>query len=189
MTNAFPNFANNDVTGSEFDLPEQDVFFRWQMGQENPKIISSAGLRLVGVAAEEKGAKKTLSKLHAIGILTDEPPAVHTALIKSGFTNELAHLAATKQKKLINLLFTWEEELMRWRLIEEEEAEIEQVMQAAADSGSEESKQEMRNQFAVRLEELKGQWRLMPSLRSKEARDETQLPGYAATSNNEPRRA
>lgn len=180
MVNAFPNFANNDVNGSEFTPKEHDTFLRYQLGQENPKIISPVALRLVGVAAEDKGAKKTLQKLYKLGVLEEDSPVIHTDLIQPGFTHALAHLPATRQKKLINLLFTWEEELMRWRLIEEEEAEIRQVMAAAASADGQEGEQDMQHQFAVRLKELEGQWHLLPSLRTQEAKDTTVLPGYQA---------
>lgn len=67
------------------------------------------------------------------------------------------------QKRLDWLLFAWEEECLRWRLLEEEEAAIWVMLEAERDRSGEEWVGELEK----RLLEVRGLMGVKPSLRGK----------------------
>lgn len=67
---------------------------------------------------------RVLSSLKKHSILLPTSPYIQTSLITKQFPHQLPFLSIHRQRALIGLLFFWEEELVRWRLLEDEEAEI-----------------------------------------------------------------
>ena len=59
-----------------------------------------------------------------MGIIDPATGQPDTTKIDRNMVNKLALISISKQRKLINFLFYWEEELVRWRLLSEEENEI-----------------------------------------------------------------
>lgn len=53
-----------------------------------------------------------------------ESMTVNTAGIGKGFASQLAVISVHAQRKLVGMLFFWEEECTRWKLLDEQEREI-----------------------------------------------------------------
>jgi hypothetical protein len=69
------------------------------------------------------------------------------------------------------MLFWWEEELMRWRVLEEEIAELEGVLAAVGE-------EERDGEVGVALRVARAKMGVWPSLRGARAVEGTVLPGY-----------
>jgi len=76
-------------------------------------------------------------------------------------TRQLPSLLKTiplgRQRRLVILLFTWEEECTRWRLLDEEEAEIRQHLDMADP--------EMRKVLEISLKAIQMKRKMLPSRR------------------------
>lgn len=86
---------------------------------------------------------------------------------------KFAEVPVFAQKRLVCLLFAWEEECIRWRLLEEEEVEIGVVLEAERGMGGEGRVEELEK----RLLEIRGLMGVKPSLRGGVGGEE--LPGYS----------
>jgi hypothetical protein len=62
------------------------------------------------------------------------------------------------QRKTIGMLFFWEEEAIRWLLLEQERAEIAAAMEGAEDEA-------VKRELAVRMESVKMRMAMRPSQR------------------------
>jgi hypothetical protein len=168
-----PNFAN-EKAGIDLSPQELDYLFCAQLGSANPKRLETSTLTLCGIGNAPSLSERTMKRLVELGIIGKDDGSLHTDKIDKRFANKLSFIPVGQQKKLINLLFTWEEELMRWRLLEEEEEEIKTVMKAGtATDGTAIADLEMR------LKQIDSLKKLKPSLRSKDPQQD-QLPGYQA---------
>ena len=65
---------------------------------------------------------------HNAGIINPTTDQPDTTKIDRNIVNKLAVISISKQRKLVNLLFYWEEELVRWRLLTEEEDELKEKL-------------------------------------------------------------
>lgn len=174
ITNAVPNFANSgDPSVSVNDL---DALFDFQQSVKPPQKLVPASLYLVRIAQDEKAAAKVYNKLLKIGVLHEGPPYVDTKKITANFTNQVAIISSFAQKRLVYLIFDWEEEIRRWQVLEDEENEINTVMEEAKAVGGDVGHLEKR------LLEIGGLKRLRPSLRerrsSTQASAQGTLPAY-----------
>jgi len=174
VTNTFPNFAS-DTTNPELSLSEMDLIFDFQTACAKPKQLTPTSLYIAKINDNESSCKKVFDKLVKEGYLTANPDAIHTDLIGKKFASQFAIIPVFAQKRLICLLFAWEEELMRWRLLEEEEAELKVVLE-------EETAQEGRKvgELEKRLLVIEGLKMVKPSMRKESGRVEHNdvLPAY-----------
>jgi hypothetical protein len=170
------------MTGFDTLSPgDLDRLFDFQTSLANPKQLSAATLYIMGVTDTERKATKTVAKLVEIGVLSKGDAAsqggyVNTRNIGSQFAHQIYILPKWALKRLICVLFAWEEELMRWRMLEEEKTDLQAII--------EEERREGGGQIGhleVRVLEINGLWRLAPSLREgrrvQRGLDE-ELPGY-----------
>src|SRR5579871_2842279 len=135
ITNAVPNFANSaDPAVSINDL---DTLFYFQQSVKPPQKLIPTSLYIAQIAQDNKTATKVYDKLLTLGILLESPPYVDTKKITANFTHQLAIISSIAQKRLIYLLFDWEEEVQRLQLLEDEEKEIEMVMEETKAVGGE----------------------------------------------------
>lgn len=174
ITNAVPNFANtSDPSVSIGDL---DTVFNFQQSVKPPQKLTSISLYIAQIADNEKTATKVYDKLLKLGILCEGPPYVDTKKIAANFTHQLAIISSYAQKRLVYLLFDWEEEIRRLQVLEDEEKEIKTVMEEAEAAGGEVGHLEKR------LLEIEGLKKLKPSMREGRAssRDSVhdKLPAY-----------
>lgn len=191
MGNMFPAFGQAREVPDALTSAELDGLFDFQISLQEPKKLGPASLYLMDIG-DERTSRKVVEKLESLGILingkqsiakdvdrTDRYQAmtVDTSKLASGLTHHLAILPAWRQKRLIVTLFAWEEELTRWRLLEEEEREICIVMDEETRAGGE----QRIGHLEKRLMELQGLARLKPSLRARREsaiNAEEILPGY-----------
>lgn len=99
----------------------QDRVFNYQLNQaakfrylESPAYV----LADVIMKSDLKFAKKIDDRLHAMGVLATDDP-INTSKIEASFNRELLFLSVPSQRRLIGLLFFWEEEIERWNRFEE----------------------------------------------------------------------
>jgi len=169
ITNAVPNFANSgDPSVSVNDL---DTLFNFQQSVKPPQKLVPASLHLLRIAQDEKTAAKVYNKLLKIGVLQESPPYVDTKKIAANFTNQVAIISSFAQKRLICLLFNWEEEIRRWQVLEDEENEIKMVMEEAEAVGGDVGHLEKR------LLEIGGLKKLRPSLRERRSSTQASVHG------------
>lgn len=170
INNAVPNLAaaprNDDLT-----FAEQDQLFEYQLGLPNPAQLSELSYFEGGITSSKPISGQIHAALLKNNVLSATSPAVKTTAITSKFAHQLPIISSFGQRKLVNLLFFWEEEQQRWRVLEEEK-EIETVLEAERSTGG------AIETLETRLKELDGLVKLKPSMRSEKARDAEVLPAY-----------
>ena len=98
---------------------------------------------------------------------------VNTAGVTKNFASQLAVISVHAQRKLVGMLFFWEEECTRWKLLDAEEKEILSALEAGENMD-----------LAVALEAVEMKKKLLPSQRGEgtanvgEGRGH-ELPAYA----------
>jgi hypothetical protein len=181
-SNVAPNFPNTDARLTELSTQQQDNLFVFQAGLSRAKVLDELVFYIVGIVTREAASRKIHEALLKIGVLSDAGAAVHTDRITKNFAHQMYMITSHQQKMLVNLLFAWEEELVRWRLIEEERDEILAVMEAERTSGE----GGFRGDLEKRLKELEGLWKLKPSMRAMRDRGVDVLPSYVAEEDEPP---
>ncbi|KAF2729542.1 hypothetical protein EJ04DRAFT_65979 [Polyplosphaeria fusca] len=180
---SFSRFINNAVPNLalapqryDFEPAEQDALFEYQLGEPDPLKLCDMAF-LCGHITQNKSTSKDIYKaLVKNGVLDANETSVRTANIGKNFTHQLRMITAHAQKKLINLLFFWEEEIQRWKVLIGEQDELRIVIEAERSIGGN------VGNYEKRLKEIEGLLRLKPTMRGKEARDADTLPEYQAPS-------
>lgn len=207
LLNTVPNFAN---TGSdELSLADKDQLFDFQIGTSQPKTLTQFTIWIMGCALNQHAARQVLKKLVAIGAIGKDGIGVDTRVIGKKFARQLHMLPIHMQKRTVCLLFEWEEELnryassvtptliaalftnwvwfltaFRWRVLEDEEKEIQTVLTEEREAGDHEAEV---GHLGKRLMEIEGLKKLKPSLRERQASGEdNMLPGYTESSETSP---
>lgn len=171
MTNAVPNIAGAPQD-ENLSLREKDLVFTYQVGLPQPLFLGPEAFLHAGVTASPKTSFAIHKALLKNGVLREELPAIDTSAISKHFTHELAIITSHAQKKLIDLLFFWEEEGFRWKKFAGERQELMDVMHAEKESGG------TVGTYEKRLAEIEGLMKVMPSLRAEQAKQNEQLPEY-----------
>ena len=124
---------------------------------------------------------KIHASLQKASILSSHPddPTVYTSRITKQFAHQFAIISVHKQRKLVGMLFFWEEELKRWQMLEDEEKEIGHVLKGFEESGDTSQAEELR----IVLGQIQVQRRMEPSLRESDGNgvtgnEEHVLPEY-----------
>jgi hypothetical protein len=176
-------FQSYEVT--PLTLAESDRLFEFQLSMSNPKQIGPATLYMMDVAPSVKTTLKATYKLNEMGVLLSSRNSggrgvddiIVTDAIPANFSKKMKLLAVPQQKRLIVLLFEWEEELIRWRVLEDEMNELKTIILEERNEGNTNV-----GHLEIRLVELKGLWRLKPSLRiQRETQPREPLPDYHVT--------
>ncbi|KAF2472589.1 uncharacterized protein BDR25DRAFT_313093 [Lindgomyces ingoldianus] len=176
MQNAIPNLA---LAPQQYDLDpaEQDALFTYQLGEPDPLKLCEASFLVGGITRSKSISAQIYRALVKNGALKeaeageDTGVGVDTKAITSKFAHQLSFISVHAQKKVVNLLFFWEEEIMRWRVLIAEKEELETVIKESKEAGGDIGGLEKR------LKELEGLLRVKPSLRGEEARKGEVLPG------------
>ena len=179
ITNAVPNFPNSiDPTVS---INELDTLFDFQQVVKPPQKLIPTSLQVAQIARDEKTATKVCDKLLKLGIMHEGPPYVDTKKITSNFTHQLAIISSFAQRRLIHLLFDWEEEVRRLQILEDEEKEIKTVLEEVTEVGG------VVGHLEKRLLEIGGLKKVKPSMRDRrgsvQAPFEEVLPAYEEAQN------
>jgi hypothetical protein len=172
--NAVPNFANSS-TDDSISAKDLDDLFYFQQAVSPPQKLIATSLTVAKVTQEDKTGGKVVDKLQKLGILSDTAPYVNTTKIDKHLPNQLPWISSFAQKRLVCVLFDWEEEVRRIAVLEEEENEIRlvDIPKALADGTPSTGLEE-------RLMEIKGLKELKPSLRNSKGDEE--LPQYEQVS-------
>ncbi|KIX01787.1 uncharacterized protein Z518_09514 [Rhinocladiella mackenziei CBS 650.93] len=169
ITNAIPNFANdNPSRDADLTPTEKDILWTYQIsgaqtGERSPMTLDAGSALKAGITTSDKISARIHKALVKNGILDPTNPlGIDTTRVTPKFAHQLSFISVAGQRKTIGMLFFWEEEVIRWRLLDQEEAEINSAMEA--EGVSEQAKAELR----VRLESTRMRRAMRPSERPVE---------------------
>ncbi|KAH6682077.1 hypothetical protein B0J14DRAFT_633709 [Halenospora varia] len=150
ITNAIPNFANNANTPQDINLSpaHADLLFTYQQSLPFPRYLGENAFFVTGIVGAKSLSVKTHKSLVKNGIILPslevgdgkdagnvngtEPKGVkvtiNTRNITSNFANQHPTISVHAQRKVVGLLFFWEEECVRLALLDAEEEEIRAAM-------------------------------------------------------------
>jgi hypothetical protein len=97
---------------------------------------------------------------------------VNTAAIGKGFASKLAVISVHAQRKLVGMLFFWEEECTRWKLLDAEAREILSALDKNAGNVD----------LAVALKAVEMKKKLLPSQRAEGTANVTPGAGHVLPS-------
>lgn len=115
-----------------------------------------------------------LKTCHEIGLINAETGQPDTTKIDRSMVSKIAIISVPKQRELVNMLFFWEEECTRWRLLEQEESELVSSLENGVDGDGKIAAEEA-------LKVVRAKRRVPPSLRDESGRvvhGEEELPAY-----------
>ncbi len=193
VQNMNPVFHNDSKQDVDLQPQVMDDLLRYHLTLPHPRYLDANSIKIAGICDNIKTAQKTLKALIKNGYVQagpdsplspssagasappppESPVTVNTHIIDRHFSSRLAIIPVHSQRRLISLLFFWEEECNRWRALDREEAEIRQAMKTS-DS----------HDLKVALDSVLLKQRLLPSMRSEGAGTtvppgrEEQLPSY-----------
>ncbi|KAI1618555.1 hypothetical protein EDD37DRAFT_272326 [Exophiala viscosa] len=170
ITNAFPNFAN-DNPGEDADLTstQKDLLWVHQLGAaetrgRSPMTLDEDSAFSAGITTSEKNSARIHKELVKNRITDPAAPlGIDTTRITQRLPHELAFVSIHAQRKTVGMLFFWEQEALRWRLLDQEESELKAALEDEGTSAA--SKQELK----VRLEGVSMRRGMRPSSRQEEA--------------------
>ena len=119
---------------------ERDLLFTWQIGGDDFEGLTAESLQQAGICggATQGGvhsgalgvlndnhlATRVLHACHKAGIINPTTGHPDTSKIDKTLANKIVLISRPKLKKLVEMLFFWEEEIVRWRLLTQEEDEL-----------------------------------------------------------------
>lgn len=184
MTNMIPNFARDDVNDVKLSLQQADNLLRYQLLLPHPRYLSELAFFISGIVGAQSLSKKVYRSLVKNTIILPTPTGrseqegsgmtVNTAGINKNFVNQLAVISVHAQRKVVGLLFFWEEECVRWNLLDAEEQEILVALEANGQS----------RDLVLALESVAMKKKLLPSQRGEGTANVGagrghELPGYS----------
>lgn len=146
----------------------KDTIFTWQLSSQTFTSIDADTILRAGICPSKPLAEKILKTCHKLGIIDSETGHPNTRKIDRGMVSSMPRICVQKQRELVMLLFFWEEESTRWRLLSAEEEEL----QGREGDG-----------VRMELEVVRAKKRVLPSLRDQSGRvlegEGERLPSYA----------
>ena len=168
LSNPFQNWAPRTKQDDLEPQIKDDVFRLHLYSSDNPKgdftRIDQQTLFTARIVATNSQARKLLQACHKLKIIESETGRPNTENINRDMCKAMPMLSFWKQRELVMLLFFWEEEITRWRLLSLEESEItEQLFEQDLSEGY---RDELRHSLMV----VQAKKRLLPSLRDRSGR-------------------
>lgn len=123
-------------------------------------------------------ATRVLHACHKAGIINPTTGHPDTSKIDKTLANNVVLISRPKLKKLVELLFFWEEEIMRWRLLSQEESGL--VASLAMDSDNNVNE---RTYLQEALKVIQARKQIRPSIRDESGAgyvDDVAPPKYVA---------
>lgn len=206
IQNVVPNFANDAKNDVDMTPAQADNLVRYHLSHPHSHYLDANSLMIAGICDHIKVAEKTLKILQKYGYALPPPPpnspaapaasssgsqnaaatvstpapttTVNTYIIDKNLPSRFAIISVHAHRKLISLLFFWEEECIRWNMLDKQEAEILEIMKTPGASEIEDLK--------VALEQVRLKKLLLPSQRAEgtstvfpaHTRPEEMLPVY-----------
>jgi hypothetical protein len=129
IQNAFPVFAKDDPNDIDMSPRQADDLVEYQLTLPFPRYLTEASFFIAHVTDNRTFSQRVHKALLKAGIISapspnNSQPPVTTAAIGKHFANQLSHISIHAQRKVVGMLFFWEEECTRWMLLDQEEAEI-----------------------------------------------------------------
>ncbi|MCJ1244564.1 hypothetical protein MMC30_001762 [Trapelia coarctata] len=181
ITSAVPNFANSSDRDMELSAKQQDDLFNFQIGLAEPRVLAEHSFYIAGVVENINQSPKILTSLKKASILSEHPddPTVYTSRISKNFPNQMATISVHRQRKLVCMLFFWEEELMRWKLLDDEQREIQGLLDEVTAQGGRENRSR-EEELRIALGRVQTRKNLAPSARHDDGTDNRKhtLPEY-----------
>ncbi len=106
-------------------------------------------------------AKSVHRTLVSVGVLDANTHYPDTSRVDRHLVSKIGIISVPKQRELVNMLFWWEEEIQRFKVLENEKMRLEQGLKNSDESGGEGAKEEV----AARLKELELLRSVVPSQR------------------------
>jgi hypothetical protein len=145
MLNAFPNFAKDNRHDVDMTPRQMDSLLSFQLVCPDPRYLEPQALAVAGVVDNDSLGKKLFEACVKHGYIIPRPAGgvsasaaakdsqitVNTARMDKHLPNRLAMVSVHAQRKLVSLLFFWEEECMRWQALDHEERVILERLQVA----------------------------------------------------------
>lgn len=177
ITNAIPNFSRDDANDVDLSPAQADALLYYQLLLPHPRYLDPKSFFIAGITGSESLSKdvyKALVKHNLIAKAPDVPDSsssaestskidpdrsvmtVNTAGITKNFANQLAIISIHAQRKLVGMLFFWEEECTRWNLLDSEEKEIRELIDSRGEVAD----------LMIALEAVGIKRKLLPSKRS-----------------------
>ena len=168
---------------------EADLLVSYQLDQPRFIYLWPGAFEASHVVETLDDSKRTHSALQKAGIISCPLPAkdgdaevtvdmipVNTSKITRHFANQVPFLSGRYvMRRLVSLLFFWEEEVSRWRVLDAEEREIEALLPNAPDF--------IKDELGMRLEAVQMRKNLLPSQRPETTPNvghgvQDELPAY-----------
>jgi hypothetical protein len=135
ISRVIPNFTDDNAEDDATLSPTQaDAIVKHQLALPFPRYLSEESFFVAGVTDNKPYSLKVHKALLKNGLIRAPPAAGHeddmtvhtvnTQGITKNFANQIAIISVHAQRHLVGLLFFWEEECTRWRLLADEEREI-----------------------------------------------------------------
>lgn len=177
FSNPFENWHYRSPRIDDLLPQTKDHVFSWQLNGADFTRIDQDTILWAGISPNKTYAAKILSASHKLGIIDPVTGRPDTTKIDRNMVKAMPNISVQKQRELVMLLFFWEEEIMRWRLLEGEESEIQGRL------GEEGVREGWRVELEHALRMVRARKRVLPSLRDQSGRviegGEERLPSYA----------
>jgi hypothetical protein len=174
MTNAFPQILTSSRGDADLSSTQMDNVVKLQLCLKHARYLDAHSLLFAGVVDHEKMGVKVHRLLvkhdyilpapapgDPVPSSAETPLTVNTLHIGRNFSHQMSIISQHAHRKLVSLLFFWEEEVNRWRVLDREEVEIQAAMGALEGYAVEDLK--------VALEAVRIRKRLLPSERAEGA--------------------
>jgi hypothetical protein len=192
IQNVVPNFANDAKHDVDMTPAQMDGLLSFQLVCQNPRFLKPASFGIAGITDNESTARRLYQACVKHGYIAPEPgsdyslsraastssslsagspsPAsasspmtVNTNIIDRHLPSRLAMVSVHAQRKLVALLFFWEEECTRWRALDEQEWSLSVEIQGAAADAARAA------ELQTLLESVRRRKTLLPSQRAEGA--------------------
>jgi hypothetical protein len=137
ITNMIPNMANDSKNDVDLSPAQADQLLTYQCASKYPRHLSRKAFFIAGITSSDSFSQKVHKALVKHKIILPVPEAssspgqaatetltVNTGGVTKNFASQMAMISVHAQRKLVGLLFFWEEECMRWKLLDQEEREV-----------------------------------------------------------------
>lgn len=149
---------------------------------------------LTKVSASEKISSRIHKSLVQNGVLTTAHPlGLDTNKITSKFAHQLSFISVAAQRKVVGMLFFWEQEAIRWRLLEQEKAKIEDQLagikegKGIAQGQQEDVRRAMEFELGAKLQRMKVVMEQKPSQRAEVEQGQAVQQGEAEAAAGPPK--
>ncbi|WPG99917.1 Hypothetical protein R9X50_00273800 [Acrodontium crateriforme] len=108
----------------DLTIPTRDDLFDLQIRSDDFTRLTAESLRVAKIVETKQYANSVLRGCIRCGVINAETGQPDTTKINRDMVNKIAIISVPKQRELVNMLFFWEEEMMRWRLLSREEDDL-----------------------------------------------------------------